>query len=170
MTGLARRAVLILLLASSAIGTGAATRQPNDDWHAFDGSWNAVGDRQLLAVAAGGSAATMRLSGALVLSGVNGLRRGFRAQAIGFDDGRGTGVGRALWTDDRGDQIFSEIAGQQSRSGRRIEGTITGGTGRYAGLTGSYSFEWRYVLPSDETTLQMQSVTLTGRYRLPANE
>jgi len=169
MTGLARRAASILLLASAAIGATAASRQPDNSWHAFDGSWNAVGERQLLAVAEGRSAATMRLSGALVLSGVSGLRRGFRAQAIGFDDGSGAGVGRALWTDDRGDQIFSEIAGQQSRSGSRIEGTITGGTGRYAGLTGSYSFEWRYVLPSDETTLQMQSVTLTGRYRLPAN-
>jgi hypothetical protein len=159
---------VLLLLAVAAVG--AASRQTADGWQAFEGSWNAAGEQELLAVGDGRSAATIRLSGALAITGNTGLRRGFRAQAIGFDDGRGAGVGRALWTDDRGDQIFSEIVGQPARSGRRIEGTITGGTGRYAGLTGSYSFEWRYLLPADETTLQAQSVTLIGRYRLPTRQ
>lgn len=162
------RSALGVLVASAAIALGAASRQAAGDWHTFEGNWNATGERQALSIGEGRAAATIRLSGALVLTREGGLRRGFRAEAIGFDDGRGTGVGRALWTDDRGDQIFSEIVGQPTSTGRRIEGTITDGTGRYAGVTGSYSFEWRYVLPADETRFQAQSVAVTGRYLLPS--
>jgi hypothetical protein len=168
MSAAAGRMTLGVLLASAAIALGAISRQTGEEWQTFEGSWDAAGERQALSIGDGRSAATIRLSGSLFLTRNGGLRRGFRAEALGFDDGSGTGVGRALWTDDRGDQIFSEIVGQPAGTGRRIEGTITGGTGRYTGVTGSYSFEWRYVLPADEIRFQAQSVNVAGRYHLPS--
>ena len=42
-------------------------------------------------------------------------------------------VGRAVWTDERGDQVFSELKGEWVGTGNRIVGTFIGGTGRYAG-------------------------------------
>ena len=41
--------------------------------------------------------------------------------------------------------MFSELRGEPVATGRRVVGTITGGTGRYAGVTGDYSLTWQYV-------------------------
>ena len=71
----------------------------------------------------GGVAATMRLTGSLVITAGTGLRRGFRVEAVGFEDGHGTGLGRAVWTDDRGDRIFSRMVGAPSETGRRSAAT-----------------------------------------------
>ena len=40
------------------------------------------------------------------------------------------------------------------RAGRRIVGSITGGTGRYSGVEGEYAFEWQYVVATDDGTIQ----------------
>ena len=81
-----------------------------------------------------------------MLTGGAGTARGFQSEVIAFDDGAGISVGRAVWTDERGDRIFSRLTGDGMRAGRRIVGTITGGTGRYAGVEGEYAFEWQYVV------------------------
>ena len=57
-------------------------------------------------------------------------------------------------------------------TGRRLAGTITGGTGRYAGITGEYSLEWQYVVEGEQGAIQGRAVGLSGRFRTegPANE
>jgi len=42
-----------------------------------------------------------------------------------------------VWTDRLGDRLFSRLKGDPLETGRRVVGTITGGTGRYAGLEAS---------------------------------
>jgi len=101
-----------------------------------------------------------------VLTGGAGTARGFQSEVIAFDDGAGVSVGRAVWTDERGDRIFSRLTGEGMRAGRRIVGTITGGTGRYSGVEGEYAFEWKYVVDAGDGTIQGQAVGLKGRYRL----
>jgi hypothetical protein len=163
-----RTTVLLVVLVGVAGTTAALSGQQAaaaDDWRTFEATWSAAGERHALPADEGGIAVIVRLSGALVLRTGDGLSRGFRAQAIAFDDGRGAGVGRAVWTDDRGDQVFSDLAGQPAQTGRRVSGSITGGTGRYAGLTGSYAFTWDYVLPSDDGRIQARAVAVTGRFR-----
>ena len=87
------------------------------------------------------------------------------AEAIAFDDGRTLSVGRAVWTDARGDRVFSELKGEPVATGRRILGTITGGTGRYGGVVGDYELTWQYVAQDDDDAVQGRAVDLRGRIR-----
>ena len=71
-------------------------------------------------------------------------------------------VGRAVWTDERGEQIFSELTGNGDSSGNKIVGKFVGGTGRYSGASGWYEFSWRFVLETEDGTVQGQSMGLHG--------
>jgi hypothetical protein len=93
---------------------------------------------------------------------------GFRADAIMLNDSVTGLTGRAVWTDERGDQVFSELRGDAKPAGSRIFGTVIGGSGRYAGATGSYEFAWRFLLEADDGAVQGQSVGLRGRLRAGA--
>ena len=91
---------------------------------------------------------------------------GFQAQAIGLTDSLAGMQGRCVWTDERGDKVYSELKGEFVATGNRIVGTILGGTGRYAGLTGEYSFHWRFVVESEDGAVSGRAVDLKGRARL----
>jgi len=110
-------------------------------------------------------ATVVGISGAVVLKTGEALGRGFEAEAIAFDDGEGLSVGRCVWTDAHGDRIFSRLKGEPLVTGRRIVGTITGGTGRYEGLEGEYSFTWQYVVAAEDGAIQGRAVRLEGRVR-----
>jgi len=157
------------LLASALVGltpAGAACgAPPAEGWRLFQGTWSASGRRQTVAAEGGAQAAIVEISGAVVLTSGEGLSRGFRGEAIGFDDGQGVSVGRAVWTDENGDRIFSRLKGEPLETGRTIVGTVTGGTGRYAGLEGEYSFTWKYVIVAEDGGIQGRAVHLGGRVR-----
>jgi hypothetical protein len=74
-------------------------------------------------------------------------------------------VGRCVWTDEKGDQVFSRLRGEALAAGKKFSGTITGGTGRYAGLEGEYAFTWEYVLPAEDGRIQGRAVGLSGGVR-----
>jgi hypothetical protein len=73
--------------------------------------------------------------------------------------------GRSVWTDERGDQVFGELRGEGTAERNRIAGTILGGTGRYAGATGSYEFSWQFVMEAEDGSIQGRAVGLKGRVR-----
>jgi len=157
----------VLALALLGLGLTAEGQEPPsaDGWRPFEGTWSASGRRQTIPVEGGARAAVVELSGAIVLRAGEGLSRGFAAETIAFDDGEGKTVGRGVWTDERGDRVFSRLTGEPLAAGRRIQGTITGGTGRYAGLEGEYSFAWQYLLASEDGVIQGRTGRLTGRVR-----
>ena len=74
-------------------------------------------------------------------------------------------VGRAVWTDKKGDQAHSELGAGVTPTDMKIIGTFTGGTGRYSGATGTYEFSWRFLLETEDGTVQGQSVGLKGHVR-----
>jgi len=169
-----RAAVILTLCAVAAIASRdagliqnvRAQTQAAEGFRTFDGTWSATGQRQVLPTETGRPAAVVRLSGAVLLQDASGLAGGFRGEAIGFDDGRVLSVGRAVWTDGRGDRIFSELKGGPLQTGRQISGTFTGGTGRYAGVTGDYELTWQYVVSSEGETVQGRTTNLRGRVRV----
>jgi hypothetical protein len=160
--------VAALVLAVILVPVPSARQQDGsaEGWRPIEGSWSASGQRRALPTGAERPASTSYLSGALVLTGGAGTARGFQSEVIAFDDGAGISVGRAVWTDERGDRVFSRLSGDGMRAGRRIVGTITGGTGRYAGVEGEYAFEWQYVIDAGDGTIQGQGVGLKGRFRV----
>lgn len=156
---------LISLAVLAAGGAAPAEEEP----HRFQGNWSAAGRRDTLPTEGNGTASIVYLSGAVVLTVGEGLSRGFRGEAITFDDGRELRVGRWVWTDEHGDQIFSALEGEPLDTGRRILGRITGGTGRYRGITGELELTWQYVVHADDGTIQGRSTDLRGRY-VPATD
>ena len=150
--------------------TAACSRAPHaseslsadSEWHQFQGTWTAAGSRNSIPLGDGRRASIAKLEGSLVLTGASRPAVGFRAEALVLNDsGTGT-IGRAVWTDNRGDQVFSELKGQGTSTGSHIVGTLLGGTGLYAGATGSYEFSWRFVLETEDGQVQGQSMGLNG--------
>jgi hypothetical protein len=101
----------------------------------------------------------------MLLTGAQRPAVGFKAQALGFSDSRAGMQGRCVWTDERGDMVYSEVRGEAVGSGNHIVGTFLGGTGRYAGVTGDYTFQWQYVVDAEDGAVSGRVVDLKGRAR-----
>jgi hypothetical protein len=157
---------VLLMVACSYPTVRAPEAQPPGEWHTFEGTWSASGTRQTLNLDANHRASTFDLTGSLLLTGDRGLGVGFRARAIGFSDSRIGMQGRSVWTDEHGDEVYSELQGEWVGTGNRIAGTFLGGTGRFAGITGDYSFQWEYVVESEDGAVSGRAVDLKGRARL----
>ncbi len=138
---------------------------PTGERHTFEGSWTASGTRQTLQLEADHRASIFDLTGSLILTGDRGLGVGFRANAVGFSDNLVGMQGRCVWTDERGDNVYSELKGEWVGTGKRIVGTFLGGTGRFAGITGDYSFQWEYVVESEDGAVSGRAVNLKGTAR-----
>ena len=74
-------------------------------------------------------------------------------------------MGRAVWTDQRGDRVYAAYKGGPLRPGSPVTLAITGGTGRYAGITGELTLAWQTVVHEDDHVVHVRSTTLKGRYR-----
>jgi len=135
------------------------------EWHEFKGTWTAAGSRNIMPFGGDRRAAMSILNGSLVLAGSSRPYVGFRAEAFVFNDTATGMVGRAVWTDEHGDQAFSELRGEGNADNNKITGTFVGGTGRYAGANGAYEFSWRFVLENEDGVVEGQSMGLKGRIR-----
>jgi len=165
-----RFAVVSIVALFASVFVGACSRAPQitqptnsrKGWISFHGNWIATGKRTSIHFGLGRNASIANFEGTLYLTGTSQLV-GFGANAIVLNDTKTGGVGRAVWTDDRGDQIFSELHGGDTAAGGKFEGTFIGGTGRYAGATGSYEFTWAFVIDSQDGQVQGESNDVTGR-------
>jgi hypothetical protein len=159
------RGALVAACLTLVLDAGTAAHgQPSTEWRDFAATWSLAGRRHAIPQAQA-AAAIVELSGAFVVTGGVALGRGFRGEVIGLDDGEGASVGRAVWTDERGDRVFSRLTGEAIGGGRRVTGTITGGTGRYAGLEGAFTFTWQYVLAGEGDRIQGRASDVVGRVR-----
>lgn len=163
-------AVAACLLALAACGQAPAPQAPAaaDGWHDFEGSLTAAGTRHTVPLGGDRRASVVDLSGSMLLAGPSRPGVGFRADILAFNDTSTGMVGRAVWTDEHGDRVFSELRGQGTATGNHIEGSFVGGTGRYAGATGTYQMSWQYVLEAEDGTVQGRAIGLSGRVRAGA--
>lgn len=153
-------------MAATACGPVADSPKPNgtsDEWLEFEGSWNAAGTRKTISLGANRRGSIIDLSGTMLLTGSQRPGIGFRAEVIALVDSETGLVGRSVWTDERGDQVFSVIEGEGTADRNHITGKFLGGTGRYAGATGSYEFSWQSVLEAEDGTIQGRAIELKGR-------
>lgn len=163
---------LALFLAAGCSGSAVDPRgvPAAGETRVFEGTWSASGSRRTLELEPGHRASIFSLTGSLLLTGERGLGVGFQGDAVGFSDNKTGGTGQCVWTDQRGEKVFSQIRGEPLGTGSRIVGTITGGTGRWAGLAGEYELHWQYVIESDDGTISGRAVGLKGRVTVPAAE
>ena len=160
--------VFALLLVACGPPATPAENLATGEWRTFDGTWTATGTRTTLDLGGDHTASSVHMSGSLLLTNRT-LGVGFRAEFIGFVDSRSGMVGRAVWTDERGDKVFSELKGEWAGTGNHITGTFLGGSGRYAVLTGDYEFQWRYVLAAETGNVSGRTEGFKGRARLAAS-
>jgi hypothetical protein len=162
----------LVVLAGVVLSTCGQTTQSTQSsaagggWYEFQGTWIAAGSRNTLRLGPDRRASIANYDGSLVLAGPSRPIAGFRAEAIIFNDSKTGIVGRAVWTDDRGNQVFSELQGSGSSANNGFVGTFVGGTGRYAGASGGYKFSWRFLIETEDGTVQGQSTGFDGRIRL----
>jgi hypothetical protein len=135
------------------------------EWREFSGSWNAAGTRRTIPLGADRRGSIIELRGTMLLAGPERPGVGFLAETIALVDSETGLVGRSVWTDQRGDQVFSDLKGEGTAARNRITGTILGGTGRYAAATGSYEFSWQFVTQAEGGSIQGRTVDLKGRVR-----
>jgi len=152
---------------SSPAATASSAPQPAtaDEVRPFSGDWTTTGTRQILDLGPGHQAGIFSLSGTMFLQGKQRVNPAFQAQAIGLSDTTTGTQGRSVWTDTRGDRIFSELSGDVIGPGKLIEGRFTGGTGRYSGITGEYRFKWQRMGAIEGEELTGRVVDLSGWVR-----
>ena len=163
-------ASLIVLTACLISPRAPKPSSSSGEWHEFAGTWTASGSRDIMRLGGDRRASISTYSGTLMLAGPSRPNIGFRSEAIVFTDSTTGLVGRAVWTDERGDAAYSELRGEGTAANNKITGTFVGGTGRFAGATGSYEFAWKFVLDNGEGGVQGQSVGLHGRVRVDSQQ
>jgi hypothetical protein len=134
----------------------------------FTGTWSITGNRQTLKMGPDHRAEIFRLGGSLMLAGDSRPGLAFRSDIIGLRDNQSGMQARSVWTDERGDQVFSELRGGAGGPGQLIEGRFVGGTGRYAGVGGQYTFKWRTLVESEDGSVSGRVVDLEGWARIGA--
>jgi hypothetical protein len=158
--------LVVVALAACAEAPQPAPAVVGGQWREFEGSWSAVGSRRTIPLGDGRTASLFDLRGSMLLAGPGRPGSGFRSELIGLGDSATGLVGRSVWTDERGDKVFSEVKGEGTAARNRLEGTFVGGTGRFAGIAGNYEFSWQYVVEAEDGSIQGRAVGLKGRFRL----
>ncbi len=156
-------ALAIAVCACGPVAESQKAAAPSGEAREFEGSWNAAGSRHTISLGGARKASIVELRGTMLLAGPGRPGVGFRSDVIGLSDSATGLVGRSVWTDEHGDQVFSELKGEGTAARNRITGTIVGGTGRYAGATGTYEFSWEYVIAGEDGSIQGRAVGLKGQ-------
>jgi hypothetical protein len=168
-SGVPRRQCLLgLAFAVAACGPATQSARPAaaaGEWLEFQGSWNGAGSRHTISLGQERVGSIVDLRGTMLLAGPHRPGVGFHSEVIGLVDSATGFQGRSVWTDEHGDQVFSELQGEGTASKNHITGTILSGTGRYAGATGSYEFSWQWVMEAEDGSVQGRAVDLKGRVR-----
>jgi hypothetical protein len=162
---LAAACLHVLVIAGCGEETRRTAPAPGE-WREFTGTWNASGTRRVMPLGPGRSASLVDLKGTMLLAGPASPGVGFRAEVIALGDSAQGLLGRSVWTDENGDQVFSELRGEGTAAKNRIRGIFIGGTGRYAGATGSYEFSWQYVIEAEDGRVQGRATDLEGRVQV----
>jgi len=163
------RFLLGLAFAAAACGPAQESPRPAAASGAeleFSGSWSGLGSRHTIPLGAGRFGSIVDLKGTMLLTGPGRPGVGFQSEVIGLTDSATGFQGRSVWTDERGDQVYSELRGEGTAAKNHIAGTILSGTGRYAGVTGSYEFSWQWVMEGEEGAVHGRAADLHGRVQL----
>lgn len=177
-SALPRLAAFTLLFCLAACGPStpgpAATPAPSPvvaapESRNFTGVGTLSGTRQTLDMGPGRRIEGFRLGGTLMLTGEQRLGLAFRSDFIGLSDSQTGLQARSVWTDERGEQVFSTLSSASTGAGNLIQGRIVGGTGRFAGLDGEYRFTWQPLVIAEDGSVSGRVLDLKGAAHLASS-
>ena len=132
----------------------------------FTGTWTTIGHRRTVHLGGDRQASIFNFTGSMLLGGPQRLKRGFKAEVIGLADSLSGMQGRCVWTDEQGEKVFSELHGAAAGFDQPITGRFIGGTGRYARVSGEYTFKWLRLVDTEDGEVSGRVVDLKGWARL----
>ena len=156
--------VLLLAVVSVTVGHAADSGE-------FKGSWIANGTRTPFPFGDGREVYTFRLAGHVSLETTLAKEKDYWSECVGLADSATGVIGRCVWRDLAGPEIYITLQGDKLQQGGLISGTIVGGSGALAGISGDLTFNWASVVAladADGTvTVTGQTKNLGGHFRLP---
>jgi len=168
---------LAVVLAATTLCQACDRRQPPspeapsaEKTHSFTGTWTTTGKSQGLQLGPERQATIFNFTGSLLLSGPQRLKRGFKAELIGLADSGSGMQGRSVWTDEYGEKIYSELHSESAGPGSLITGSFIGGTGRFQGVTGEYTFKWQRLTDTGDGEVSGRVLDLKGSARIGPQE
>jgi len=155
-----------LLLAAGAFATAAAAETGQ-----FSGTWIANGKRTAFPFGPDRQVYTFEASGHVNLETALGKKKDYWAKCVGLSDSATGSVARCVWKDLAGPELYLVLQSDRLQQDNLVSGTIVGGTGLLAGVTGELSFTWSAMTFVEEasgvTTMTGQTLDLSGSYRTP---
>ena len=155
-----------LLLATSSLTDSHAAESGE-----FKGTLIANGTRTSFPFGDGRQVFTFKLSGHVNLQTSLSKKKDYWSECIGLVDSTTGLVGRCVWKDLAGPEIYLTLQSDKLQQGSQVTGTIVGGSGHLAGISGELSFNWSSVITLTESegivSVTGQSKNLSGSYRVP---
>ncbi len=160
------RTILMALTGALLLPCAAQAQWPEEDSGSFTGYWAMSGTVHILELPDGGLASAGGLTGSVTVQTSQGPVPSFETDCVIFADTRG-GTGRCVWTATSGDLVLVELQSDGPAGSGRARGTFSGGTGRFASLSGRFQFEWSYAVDGGkDAELSGNTVSMSGLYRL----
>ncbi len=156
----------VLMLASSSFSSSHGAESGE-----FRGTWIANGTRTPFSFGDVRQIFTFKLAGHVSLKSPLGKKKDFWAECVGLADSVTGLIGRCVWKDLAGPEIYITLQSDRLQQGSQVTGTIVGGTGNLAGINGDMSFNWSSVIVQTDAdgvvNVTGQTKNLGGRYRIP---
>jgi hypothetical protein len=137
----------------------------------FNGSMIANGTRTNFPFADGRQVFTFKLAGHVNLQNLLDKKKDYWSECVGLADSVTGVVGRCVWKDLDGPEIYLTMQSDKLQQGSQVTGTIVGGTEKLAGISGELSFNWSSVINQTDAegvvNVTGQTRDLGGKYRIP---
>ena len=178
-TGPRLACVAALYLAFAVFSGARAQDSAVRDEGSFEAGWVVTGVRQPIGFTASRVVFSFQLEGRVNIRTDEDLLVDLWSRCVGLSDSETGSTARCVWRHPGGDEIYSVLSGRLlDRGGSAARGRFVGGTGRYAGIEGEYSFtSWsslqvsrgertREYLERDAPTIQAFTDNLRGTWRI----
>ena len=156
----------VLLLATPFI-----TKTYGGESGEFKGSWIANGTRTPFSFGDGRQVFTFKIAGHVNLQTLLNKKKDYWSECVGLADSITGVVGRCVWKDLDGPETYITLQSDRLQQGSQVVGTIVGGSGKLAGISGDLSFNWSSVITQTDSegivNVTGQTINLGGRYRVP---
>lgn len=156
----------VLLLATPFLTASQAAESGK-----FKGAMLANGSRTPFPFGEGRQVFTFKLFGHVNLQTSLNKKKDYWSECIGLADTLAGVVGRCVWKDLDGSEIYLTMESDKLQQGSEVAGTIVGGSGHLAGISGELSFNWSSVITQMEAdgglSVTGHTKNLSGSYRLP---